>query len=92
MMFVDFDGDPLVIASNQGAAEHPAWLLNLRRDPHVTVETPDGATSDAVAEELTGAEREQAWRDLLVGFPFFAQHQEQAGDRLIPLVRLRRCD
>ena len=92
MMFVEFDDDPLVIASNDGATEQPEWVLNLRTDPHCVVETPDGARDRAVAEELTGAEREQAWRDLLAGFPFFAEHQERAGDRVIPLVRLRRCD
>ncbi|WP_375387520.1 nitroreductase/quinone reductase family protein [uncultured Amnibacterium sp.] len=89
MMFVDFDGDPLVVASADGAADHPSWLLNLRQDPHVTVETPDGASTAAVAEELAGEERDVAWADLVDGFPFFAEHQQRAGDRVIPLVRLR---
>jgi deazaflavin-dependent oxidoreductase (nitroreductase family) len=89
MMFVDFDGDPLVIASNDGAAAHPAWFLNLRADPHVTVETPDGATRQAVAEELAGDERARAWADLVSHFAFFGEQQVRAGDRIIPLVRLR---
>jgi deazaflavin-dependent oxidoreductase (nitroreductase family) len=92
MMFVRFDDDPLVVASNDGAADHPAWLLNLRVDPHVTVETPDGATAQAVAEELTGDERLVEWADLVHDFPFFAEQQERAGERVIPLVRLRGCD
>lgn len=89
MMFVEFDGDALVVASNVGATEHPAWYRNLVADPHVTVETPDGATRAAVAEPLTGDERETAWRDLVADFPFFAEHQERASGRVIPLVRLR---
>lgn len=92
MMAVRFDGDPLVIASNDGAAQHPDWLLNLRADPHVTVETPDGASTEALAEELSGDERTVEWEDLVAEFPFFAQQQEKAGDRRIPLVRLRLCD
>jgi deazaflavin-dependent oxidoreductase (nitroreductase family) len=92
MMFVRFDDDPLVIASDDGAADHPSWLLNLRQDPHVRVETPDGATTEAVAEELTGDERIVEWEDLVRDFPFFAEQQERAGDRVIPLVRLRSCD
>ena len=91
MMFVRFDDDLLVIASNDGAADHPSWLLNLRADPHARVETPDGASSEAVAEELSGDERTVEWEDLVRDFPFFADQQERAGDRTIPLVRLRVC-
>jgi deazaflavin-dependent oxidoreductase (nitroreductase family) len=89
VMSVPFDDDPLVIASNDGAAEHPSWLLNLRVDPHVRVETPDGATREAVAEELSGDERTVVWEDLVAEFPFFEEHQRRAGARVIPLVRLR---
>jgi deazaflavin-dependent oxidoreductase (nitroreductase family) len=91
MMFVDHDGDPMVIASNDGATESPEWYRNLRADPHVVVETPDGGSTEAVAEELVGEEREQAWSDLVAGFSFFTDQQERAG-RELPLVRLRRCD
>ena len=92
MMFVRFDGDPLVIASNDGAARHPDWLMNLREDPHVTVEMPDGAVSEAVAEELSGDERTVEWEDLVAEYPFFLVQQERTGGRTIPLVRLRLCD
>jgi deazaflavin-dependent oxidoreductase (nitroreductase family) len=90
VMFTRFDGDPLVIASNDGAQEHPAWLLNLRDDPHAVAETPDGARTASIAEELTGEDRDVEWDDLLRRFPFLADHQERAGDRMIPLVRLHR--
>jgi deazaflavin-dependent oxidoreductase (nitroreductase family) len=90
MMFVDHDGDPLVIASNAGAAAHPAWFLNLLADPRATVETPDGGSADVVAEVLEGEERTRVWQDLVAGFPFLGEHQERAGAREIPLVRLRR--
>ena len=89
MMFVDLDGDPLVIASNDGATEHPFWYRNLRTDPQVTIETPDGSTRRAIAEVLAGAERAAAWADLVAGFPFFVDQQARAGGREIPLVRLR---
>lgn len=91
MMFVELDEDPLVIASNAGAPADPFWFRNLQADPHVTVETPDGAAREAVAEVLDGAERERAWADLVAGYPFFAEHQVRAGERVIPLVRLRTC-
>ena len=92
VMFTPFDGDPLVIASNDGATKHPAWLINLRKDPHAIIELPDGSRTEAVAEELTGDERIVEWDDLLRRFPFLSEHQERAGERTIPLVRLRSCD
>jgi deazaflavin-dependent oxidoreductase (nitroreductase family) len=91
VMFERFDGDLLVVASNDGATEHPHWMLNLRADPHATVETPNGDRADVVGEELSGDERIVEW-DLVRAMPFLAEHQERAGDRTIPLVRLRRCD
>jgi deazaflavin-dependent oxidoreductase (nitroreductase family) len=91
MMFVDHDGDPLVIASADGAPRHPEWFRNLEADPHVTVETPDGSRRQAVAEVLRGEERARAWADLVAGYPFFADQQRRAGERVIPLVRLRTC-
>ena len=89
MMYVT-DGDRLiVIASNMGAARHPDWLINLTADPHVTVEVP-GDTYEATATTLTGAERERLWQRIVADHPFFAEHQQRAGDRLIPLVALTR--
>lgn len=92
VMFTEFDGDPLVIASNDGATTHPAWLQNLRQDPHAELELPDGSRTEAVAEELTGDERIVEWEDLVRRFPFLAEHQRRAGERVIPLVRFRGCD
>ena len=81
MMFVDVEGDPLVIASNAGAAEHPAWFVNLLADPRVTVETPDGRSEEAVAEVLEGEERARV-------------RQEKKKDRLRveELIRLGEMD
>lgn len=92
MMFERFDGDLLVIASNDGATAHPHWLRNLRADPHAVIETPDGSRCEVMAEELAGEERIVEWADLVRDMPFLAEHQQRAGDRTIPLVRLRRCD
>jgi deazaflavin-dependent oxidoreductase (nitroreductase family) len=83
------DGDRLlVIASNMGAARHPDWYLNLVADPHVTVEVGD-QVYEAVASTAQGAERERLWRLLTEHYPFFAEHQQQAG-RVIPVVILTR--
>jgi deazaflavin-dependent oxidoreductase (nitroreductase family) len=83
------DGDRLlVIASNAGAPKDPAWFANLVRQPRVTVEVGDDKY-EALAKALTGAERDQRWADLKAAYPFFADHERQAG-RTIPVVALTR--
>ena len=81
------DGERLlVIASALGAPKHPAWYLNLRDDPRVTVRLGD-ETRQMVAETATGAERARLWQQLIVEFPFFVEHQQKT-TREIPVVIL----
>ena len=83
------DGDRLlVIASNAGAPEDPVWFGNLVRQPRVTVEVGN-EKYEALATVLTGPEREQKWAELTEAYPFFADHERQAG-RTIPVVALSR--
>jgi deazaflavin-dependent oxidoreductase (nitroreductase family) len=83
------DGDRLlVIASNAGAPTDPMWFGNLVRQPLVTVEVGDD-TYEAMATVLTGAEREHRWAALKAAYPFFTDHEQQAG-RIIPVVALTR--
>jgi len=84
------DGDRLlVIASNMGAPKHPDWYVNLVANPRVTVEVGDD-TYEAVAETVTGQERERLWAMLKESYPFFAEH-ETSTDRTIPVVMLTRA-
>jgi deazaflavin-dependent oxidoreductase (nitroreductase family) len=77
-----------VIASNAGAPKDPDWYRNLVREPHVLVEVGH-ESYPAVATVLTGAERERQWAVLTQAYPFFAEHEQQAG-RTIPVVALTR--
>jgi len=89
MMFVD-DGDRiLVIASNMGAPKVPDWYTNLVVDPTVQVEVGDESYL-AVATALTGDEYERVWASIKEGYPFFADHEKQAG-RVIPVVAVQRA-
>jgi deazaflavin-dependent oxidoreductase (nitroreductase family) len=83
------DGDRLlVIASNAGAPKDPMWFGNLVRQSRVTVEVGD-QKYEALATVLTGAEREVTWATLTEAYPFFADHERQAG-RTIPVIALTR--
>ena len=89
MMFVQ-DGDRLlVIASNMGAPKPPDWYTNLVADPIVQVEVGDESYR-AVATALTGDEYERLWASIKENYPFFADHEKQAG-RAIPVVALARA-
>ena len=88
MMFVQ-DGDRLlVIASNMGAPKAPDWYVNLQAQPSVRVEVGDESYS-AVASPLTGEEYDRVWASIKESYPFFADHEKQAG-RVIPVVALQR--
>ncbi len=83
------DGSWLVIASVAGAAHHPGWLYNLARHPEAFIQFQDRRRVPVVAETLTGAELEEAWRRLATDAPEYVKYRSKT-DREIPVVRLRR--
>jgi deazaflavin-dependent oxidoreductase (nitroreductase family) len=85
-----FDGDVVLLASNIGAPVHPAWFINLRTNPEVTVELPD-TSYRARAVIPTGAERDAWFARAADDRPFFYEHQRKTS-RLIPVVILKRLD
>jgi deazaflavin-dependent oxidoreductase (nitroreductase family) len=80
-------GGIVVIGSNFGQAHHPAWIHNLRADPHARL-TVNGATHDAVAEEVEGAERERLIQLATEIYPGFPQYVRRAAPRRIRVIRL----
>ena len=83
------DGDAIVlIASNGGSMRHPAWYHNLRVHPDVTA-TFAGTRERFRAEQVTGPERERLWQAAREHYLGFGKYQTRAGDRQIPVVRLR---
>lgn len=81
------DDSWLVVASAGGAAANPAWYLNLAAHPdQVTVEQA-GRKVPVTAEELHGAEREQAWQQITAAADNFRRY-EQTTDRELPVIRL----
>jgi deazaflavin-dependent oxidoreductase (nitroreductase family) len=86
LMRVEDSGSYLAVGSKGGAPKNPAWVANLRADPHV--EVWDGpARGDFVARELDGDERALWWDRGVAAFPDYADYQQRT-DRLIPLFLL----
>jgi len=77
-----------VVASGAGSPQVPGWFRNLVDEPVVHVEV-DGDAYDAAARVAAGAERAGLWERLVAAYPFFTDHEAQAG-RELPLVILDR--
>jgi deazaflavin-dependent oxidoreductase (nitroreductase family) len=85
------DGDRLVIiASMGGAPKHPAWFINLRENPEVTLEVGTEKFK-AKASVPKGAERDRLFAQQAAMMPAFNEYEEKTkGIRVIPVVVLER--
>ena len=81
------DGSWLIVASAAGAKGNPAWYYNLAAHPDQVQIEIDGRKVPVTAEQLHGAEREQAWQQIITAAPRFAQYQVKT-DRELPIIRL----
>ena len=86
MAYLGDAGRYVVIASNGGAAKHPAWYHNLKAQPNVMIEVATD-TIDVIACEATGQERERLFRTQADRFPQLDEYQ-QSTDRIIPVIVL----
>ncbi len=86
LMRVEHDGTYAAVASKGGAPDHPQWYFNLRAHPEITLQ--DGTTTtDVVAREISGAERDEWWPRCVAAYPPYADYQTKT-DRLIPVLLL----
>jgi deazaflavin-dependent oxidoreductase (nitroreductase family) len=81
------DGSWLIVASAAGAKGNPAWYYNLAAHPDQVQIEIDGRKVPVTAEQLHGAEREQAWQQVITAAPRFVQYQVKT-DRELPIIRL----
>ena len=81
-------GGWLIVASFAGAAKNPSWYYNLGAHPDQVFIEFAGRAESVVAEQLHGAEREAAWRQITAASQRFKEYQEKT-DRELPVIRLR---
>jgi deazaflavin-dependent oxidoreductase (nitroreductase family) len=87
LLFVEDDGDWVVMGSSGGDPQHPAWYLNLEAEPRVTVVTEAGRR-DALALPTAGEERDRLFGELVAIYPSFESYRGRT-TRELPVVRLR---
>ena len=83
-------GRYIVVGSNQGRDEHPAWLENVRKNPIVTVEVGT-ETFQARATITEGAERRHLLDARIAAVPQFGVYEKMT-KRDLPVVALQRID
>ena len=86
----EIDGDYVIVASNGGTRDHPAWFGNLQAHPddvEVQVRAERFPVRPRIAE---GAERERLWQAMNVVWPHYAEYQTRT-EREIPVVVLERA-
>jgi deazaflavin-dependent oxidoreductase (nitroreductase family) len=84
-------GDSLaVFASKAGAPTNPDWFHNLVANPDASIEI--GTESYPVTARVApDEERDRIWNAQKETFPNFAQYEQTAGKRRIPVVILDRA-
>lgn len=75
----------IVIASNYGGSRHPAWYYNVLANPRVTI-SAGGYTGTFLGEEVTGADRDRLWNAAIGFIPSYADYEQLAGERRIPIL------
>jgi len=85
------EGDRWVIAGSKGGAPtDPAWVSNLRADPHVTIEVDNEVVPATATIEAEGEERDRLWDAHVREMPGFGEYPSKT-DRIIPMIVLERA-
>jgi deazaflavin-dependent oxidoreductase (nitroreductase family) len=90
VVYLPVDGGYAVFASKAGAPTHPDWYLNLVANPETSVEVGTD-TIPVVAREAEGDERQRIWDRQVAVMPGFADYEEKAAPRVIPVVVFERA-
>lgn len=90
LLYVAEGNSLLVIASNYGRPGNPSWYRNLTANPRVEVLAGRHSGTYTASVITDSAERSAAWERALDVYAGYADYEVRAGDRTIPLVRLRR--
>jgi deazaflavin-dependent oxidoreductase (nitroreductase family) len=89
LIFREWNGDYLVVASKGGTDEPPAWYLNLEANSDVEVQIK-GDKFNAKARTATPSEKPAMWQHMIEAWPDYSEYQKKTA-RNIPVVVLERA-
>jgi deazaflavin-dependent oxidoreductase (nitroreductase family) len=87
LQYLEDGGNMVLAASNGGNPRHPAWWLNLERNPEAEVQVRNEKRR-VTAEKAEGEERERLWGLLVEMYSGYGGYQRTT-NREIPVVILR---
>ena len=91
LVYLPDDTGLILVASNFGGEHHPGWYHNIIANPNVEVLAGDDSGPYLAAEITDPTGREQTWAMVLATNPTYAYYKADAGNRTIPLIRLKRA-
>ena len=90
LMYQDLGHSWAVFASKGGATTNPDWFHNVKANPTAAVEVGT-ETVPVRARIAEGEEHERIWTRQKQDRPQFAEYEQTAGGRRIPVVILERA-
>jgi F420H(2)-dependent quinone reductase len=79
------DGDSYILVGSQGGApKNPAWVHNLRADPHIELRDETTVRRMRVREVKDASERARLWTLAVAAYPPYAEYQTRT-KRQIPV-------
>ena len=88
LIYGEDDGRFVVVASQGGAPDDPAWMKNLREDPSAKVQVA-ADKFEARARTASGDERDRLWARMAEIWPAYEDYAAKT-DRQIPVIVLER--
>ena len=89
LLYVPYRDAYLLVGSNWGQRQHPAWSINLLHTDKAAVHQ-NGERFDVTVTHLSGTDRDRAWQHAIGYWPGYAMERRLAGEREFPLFELRR--
>ena len=77
-----------MIASKGGAGDHPGWYKNMLVHPDVELQVGEKTIKAKARTVPAGPKRDALWKQAVGFFAPYAEYQEKAGNREIPVVML----
>ncbi len=82
--YFNYEDKYLIVASNWGKAKNADWYLNLKQDPHATLEI-NGQNIAVTAREAQGEEYDRLWKFAAERNPPYLEYQKMTA-RHIPIM------
>ena len=80
------DGNRYVLIGSQGGSPtDPVWVHNLRVDPDIEIRDETVVRPMRVREVKDEAARSRLWKLAIAAYPPYAEYQERANSRRIPV-------